>query len=257
MHLGLDGKVAFVAASTGGLGWATAAALAAEGCRVAVTGRRGAVAEERAAQLDGAIGVELDLTDPASLEAALATVRDQLGEIDVLVLNSGGPPPGAAAQLDPDDLVAATELLLLPHQRLLRAVVPGMRDRGWGRVLAIGSSGVQQPIAGLALSNAIRAALAGLLKTLASEVAGDDVTVNLLLPGRIATDRVAGLDAAAAERTGVDVTEVEAASRARIPAGRYGDPAEFGAVAAFLCSAPAAYVTGSQVRVDGGLISST
>jgi 3-oxoacyl-[acyl-carrier protein] reductase len=254
VELGLDGKVAFVAASTGGLGWATAAALAGEGCRVAVTGRRGAVARERAAELDGAVGIEVDVTDPGSLAHAVATVRGQLGEIDVLVLNSGGPPLKTAMDLDPDDLVAATELLVLPHQRLVRATVPGMRERGWGRVVAIGSSGVQQPIADLALSNAARGALAGLLKTLAGEVAADGVTVNMVLPGRIATARVADTDATVAARRGVAVEEVAAAARANIPAGRYGEPAEFGAVAAFLCSQPAAYVTGSQVRVDGGLI---
>lgn len=256
MDLGLKGRVAFVAASTAGLGWATASALAAEGCRVVVTGRRGDLAEARAAELDGALGLELDLTDAASLEAALSTTRAELGEIDVLVLNSGGPPPGAASDLDPEDLVGAAELLLLPHQRLIRAVVPGMRERGWGRVLAIGSSGVQQPIAGLALSNAVRGALAGLLKTLATEVASDAVTVNMVLPGRIATDRVAQLDEGAASRQDISVEDAKRASLARIPTGRYGDPEEFGAVAAFLCGVPAAYVTGSQIRVDGGLIAS-
>lgn len=254
MDLQLNDKVAFVAASTGGLGWATARALAAEGARVVVTGRRGEVARELAATLDGALGLELDLTDPDGLTSAIDTVRRELGDIDVLVLNSGGPPPGAATDLDVDDLAQAAELLLHPHQRLLRATVPGMRERGWGRIVAIGSSGVQQPIANLALSNTIRAALAGLLKTLANEVAADGVTVNLVLPGRIATERLDNLDRAAASRQNVDLEQVQRTSQGRIPAGRYGEPSEFAAVAAFLCSGPAAFVTGSQVRVDGGMI---
>jgi 3-oxoacyl-[acyl-carrier protein] reductase len=137
---------------------------------------------------------------------------------------------------------------------LLRAVVPGMRERGWGRVLAVGSSGVEAPLPNLAASNVGRAALAAYLKTLATEVAADGVTVNLLLPGRIATDRVAALDEAAARRQDRPVAEVRAASRAAIPTGRYGEPAEFGAVAAFLCSERASYVTGSLVRCDGGML---
>jgi 3-oxoacyl-[acyl-carrier protein] reductase len=254
VDLGLRGRVAFVAASTGGLGWAVASALASEGARVVVTGRRGDRVRELAAGLDGALGLELDLTDPGSVTRALDLTRRDLGPIDVLVLNSGGPAAGGAAATDVEDLTRAAELLLHPHQRLLTAVVPGMRERGWGRVIAIGSSGVQQPIPNLALSNSLRAALAGLLKTLASEVAADGVTVNMVLPGRIATDRVAKLDEAAAARTGRSLDDVQRASRARIPAGRYGDPDEFGAIAAFLCSDPASYVTGSQIRVDGGMI---
>ncbi len=131
-----------------------------------------------------------------------------------------------------------------------------MRERRWGRVLAIGSSGVAAPLPNLAMSNTGRAALAGYLKTLAAEVALDCVTVNLLLPGRIATDRVAELDAAAAKRRGVTVTDIEIESRKTIPARRYGDPDEFGAAAAFLCSAPASYITGVALRCDGGLIRS-
>jgi 3-oxoacyl-[acyl-carrier protein] reductase len=255
MDLGIAGRTAFVAASTSGLGWATASALATEGVRVAVTGRRGQLAADRAQELPEAIGLELDLTDTASLDAALRVTESRLGPIDILVLNSGGPPPSTAADVSPDDLETAARLLLLPHQHMLRATVPGMRQRGWGRVLAVGSSGVQQPIPHLALSNAIRGALAGLLKTWASEVAADGVTVNMLLPGRIATDRMTQLDEAAAERTGASVERVQADTEARIPAGRYGEPEEFASAAAFLCSDLASYMTGGQIRVDGGLVS--
>ncbi|GDY50674.1 hypothetical protein SVIO_012970 [Streptomyces violaceusniger] len=154
------------------------------------------------------------------------------------------------------ELAGAAESLLLAQARLVAAALPAMRERGWGRILAIGSSGVTAPLPGLALSNAGRAALAGYLKTLAAETAADGVTVNLLLPGRIATDRVARLDAAKAEREGRTAEEVAAASRATIPAGRYGTTEEFGAVAAFLCGAPASYLTGTAVRCDGGLVRS-
>lgn len=254
MDLGIDARTAFVAASTGGLGWAIAQRLATEGAAVAITGRRGDLARERAAQLPRAIGIELDLTDTASVDDAVARTTAELGGIDILVLNSGGPPPGTALDLDRADLTGAIDLLLQPHQQLLRLAVPKMRANGWGRVLAVGSSGVQQPIPNLALSNAVRGALAGLLKTLATEVAADGVTVNMLLPGRVATDRIVSLDHARAEWDRIRPEDARAASEATIPAGRYGDPDEFGAVGAFLCSALASYVTGSQIRVDGGLI---
>lgn len=254
MDLGIAGRVAFVAASTDGLGWAVASALGHEGVRVAVTGRRGALAVERAATLPHAIGIELDLTDPRSVDAALARTTGELGEVDILVLNSGGPPRASALDVTADQLRDAFELLLMPHHRLIGATVPAMRKRGWGRVLAIGSTGVQEPIPLLVLSNSIRAALAGLLKTLAHEVAADGVTVNMLLPGRISTGRVGSVDQAVAESTGQSLEEIRAGWGARVPVGRYGRPDEFGAVAAFLCGRSASYITGEQLRVDGGLV---
>ncbi|MFC0453267.1 SDR family oxidoreductase [Rhodococcus jostii] len=254
MDLGIAGKAALVAASTGGLGLAVARALAAEGARVAITGRRRDRAEEIATSLDGAIAVEADLSTPEGTSTAIARTEAELGPVEILVLNGPGPRPGAAATLGSDDLTAAFDLLLRPHHALVSRVLPGMRERRWGRVLAIGSSGIAAPLPNLAVSNTGRAALAGYLKTLAAEVALDCVTVNLLLPGRIATDRVAELDVAAAKRRGVTVTDIELESRKTIPARRYGDPVEFGAAAAFLCSAPASYITGVALRCDGGLI---
>ncbi|ETK38014.1 SDR family oxidoreductase [Microbispora sp. ATCC PTA-5024] len=250
MDLGLTGRTALVCASTGGLGEATARALAAEGARVVVTGRRGDRARAIAAELPGATAVEADLLAPDGVERLVSAA----GEADVLVLNGPGPRPGSAAEVGGGDVAAAVDALVTPHVRLVSRLLPGMRARGWGRVLAIGSSGVAAPLPNLALSNLGRAALAGYLKTLAAEVAADGVTVNLLLPGRIATDRVARLDAAAAEREGRSAAEVEAASRATIPAGRYGRPDEFGRVAAFLCGEPASYITGTALRCDGGLV---
>jgi 3-oxoacyl-[acyl-carrier protein] reductase len=250
MDLGLKGRNALVCASTGGLGEATARALAAEGARVVVAGRRGDRAREIAAELPGAIGVEADLLSAGGVERMVAAA----GEVDILVLNGPGPTPGTAAGATSDDVTAAVDALVRPHQRLISLTLPGMRARGWGRILAIGSSGIVAPLPNLAMSNLGRAALAGYLKTLAAEVAADGVTVNLLLPGRIATERVAQLDAAASARTGTSVAEVQAASRATIPAGRYGRPEEFGQVAAFLCGEPASYVTGTALRCDGGLV---
>ena len=254
MDLGIRGRVAVVAASTGGLGRAVAEALAAEGALVVVAGRRGDLAEEIAGGLPDAVGVRVDLTVPDGPRALVEAAREAYGDPDILVLNGPGPRPGTAAGLDTGDLAGAVDSLLLAQQRLVALTLPSMRRRGWGRILAVGSSGIAEPLPGLVLSNAGRAALAAYLKTLAAEVATDGVTVNLLLPGRIATDRVAALDAARAEREQRPVAEVEAASQAAIPAGRYGTPAEFGAAAAFLCSAPASYITGTALRCDGGLV---
>ncbi|MET8808849.1 SDR family oxidoreductase [Streptomyces sp. NPDC004546] len=256
MDLGIRGRIAVVAASTGGLGRAVAEALAAEGASVVVAGRRGDHAKKIAGGLPDAVGVQVDLTDPDGPQTLVEAVREAYGDPDILVLNGPGPRPGPAADLDTGDLAAAMDSLLMAQQRLVALTLPAMRRRGWGRILAIGSSGIAEPLPGLVLSNAGRAALAAYLKTLATEVAADGVTVNLLLPGRIATDRVAALDAARAEREQRPVAEVEAASQAAIPAGRYGSPAEFAAAATFLCSAPASYVTGTALRCDGGLVRS-
>jgi 3-oxoacyl-[acyl-carrier protein] reductase len=252
---GLTGRTAIVPGSTSGLGLAVARSLAAEGASVVLAGRRGAIARDRAAELPSAVGVEADLLGPAGVDEVIRAAR-ALGDgtVDILVLNGGGPPPGTAVDLDTEAVDQAVARLLRPHVQLVSAFLPGMRERGWGRVVAIGSSGVQEPIPGLAASNVGRAALAGYLKTLAAEVAADGVTVNMVLPGRIDTDRVTQLDQGAAERTGTPLDEVRRSSEARIPIGRYGRPEEFAAVVTFLASAAAAYVTGEQVRCDGGAV---
>lgn len=252
MDLGLTGRVAVVGGAGSGLGLACARALAAEGAHVVLTGRRANLLAEQAAALPSALAVPADLTDPAAPDRVVRAAEEAFGPVDVVVLNGGGPPPGAAADLDDAAVTGAIESLLLPHRRMVAAVLPGMRDRRHGRIVAVGSSGVQEPLDRLALSNLGRAALAGYLKTLAAEVAADGVTVNLVLPGRIDTGRVAQLDAAAAARAGADPAAVRAASEASIPAGRYGRPEEFAAVVAFLAGDPAGYVTGEQVRCDGG-----
>lgn len=256
MDLELAGRKAMVVGSTSGVGLAIATALSAEGAAVALSGRREDVAGKLAADLDGAVGVPLDLADPASVVAGVKAAQAALGELDILVLNSGGPPPGPAAALTLEGLESSLRMLVMSQVQLVSLLLPGMRERGWGRVVAVGSSGVQQPIANLASSNVARGALASYLKTLAGEVGRDGVTVNMVLPGRIDTGRVASLDQAAAQRRGEDVATVRRASEAAIPLGRYGTPKEFGDVAAFLCSPRASYVTGAQIRVDGGAIAS-
>lgn len=228
--------------------------LAAEGARTAFTGRRGDVAREAASPYPGSIGLELDITDPESVRRAVAAVTGEFGAIDIVVLNSGGPPPGTAADLTPEEMADSIRPLLLGHIGLVQQVLPEMRRRKWGRIVAVGSSGVDAPIAGLARSNAGRAALAGYLKTLASEVAADGVTVNMVLPGRMKTRRVTEIDKARAAATGKDIETVAAEFIAAIPAGRYGEPEEFAAMAVFLCGAQASFITGERLRVDGGQV---
>jgi 3-oxoacyl-[acyl-carrier protein] reductase len=256
MDLGLTGRTALVCASTDGLGEAVVRALAAEGANTVVCGRREALAKEIADSLPRAVGVGVDLlTDEGPSSLYHATVQ-AFGPPDIVVLNGPGPRPGPADGVDVDDIDAALGALVRQQVRLVRLALPTMRERGWGRILAIGSSGIAAPLPNLALSNLGRAALAGYLKTLSTEVAADGVTVNLLLPGRIRTARTAAIDAANAHRSGHTIADQERASLATIPAGRYGDPAEFGAAAAFLCSAPASYITGGALRCDGGLVRS-
>lgn len=256
MDLGLRGRTALVCASTAGLGRGVAEALAAERARVVISGRRRELAEEIARDLPGSVAVACDFAERGAAEKLAKEAREALdADIDIVVLNGPGPKPGPAAGLDADDIRSAVESLVIFQQSLVESVLPGMRQRGWGRVLSIGSSGVVEPISNLVLSNIGRSALAAYLKTLAGEVAPDGVTVNMLLPGRIDTDRVRNLDAARAEREGRGAEEVAAGSAAAIPAGRYGTPDEFGQIGAFLCSEQAGYITGSAIRCDGGMAS--
>lgn len=253
MDLGLDGRRALVMASSRGLGLGIAEALAAEGAAVTITGRS---ADRLAAEAEriSAHAVPLDLAEPDAAERLVSAARDAMGGVDVLVANTGGPPPGRMADVDLAALPRHFEVMVLRVMEVAALVVPDMRAAGWGRIVTVGSSGVLQPIPNLGLSNALRSALVGWSKSMANDLATDGITVNMILPGRIHTERVDELDAAAAERTGKSPEEVAAASRAAIPAGRYGRVEEFAAVAAFLCSERASYVTGGLIRVDGGMI---
>ncbi|CCA90023.1 SDR family oxidoreductase [Novosphingobium sp. PP1Y] len=258
MDLGLNGKVALVMGASSGLGVATARALAAEGAKVALAARRVDVLARLSKEIEAAGGsalvVEWDLAEPDRTEPALDEIEAQLGPIDILVANTGGPPPRGAEGIPHDLWLEQFRVMVLSIVGIANRLVPGMRRRGWGRIVTFASSGVIVPIPNLALSNALRLSLVGWSKTLAAEVAADGVTVNVLAPGRINTDRVRSLDNSRAIREGKDVSAVVEASHAAIPARRYGTPEEFAAVATFLAGVPASYVTGSIVRVDGGLI---
>jgi 3-oxoacyl-[acyl-carrier protein] reductase len=246
MDLGLNGKVALVLGSTSGIGLGIARALSEEGASVAVTGRRSTLATSIAAGLPSAIGLELDVTVEESRRSCVDAVVSAFGAIDIIVLNGGGPPVGLAADLQLGDLSGALDALLVAQIDMVSRVLPAMRESRWGRVLAVGSRGVKEPIPNLARSNIARAALAAYLKTLAGEVAADGITVNLISPGRIDSERVVALDRSQADREGATVVAVRERSQRAIPARRYGTPEEF------VCSTRAAYVTGTQVRVDGG-----
>jgi 3-oxoacyl-[acyl-carrier protein] reductase len=256
MDLGLKDRTALVVGGTTGLGHAVARRLSAEGVRVAITGRNRSRATDVAAEVTGGsgIGIDLDLADESSVGQGIAEVLGALGTIDVLVLGGGGPSPSVATDVTPELARSAAELLVHGPIAVIAACLPQMRERGWGRIVSIGSSAVHQPIRNLATSSIFRAALGSYLKLLAAEVAADGVTVNMVHPGRIATDRIESLDKARATREAIDVEQVRQESLRTIPAGRYGDPDEFAAVVAMLCGGPASYLTGEQIRVDGGMV---
>ncbi len=240
MNLGIEGKVALVTGASKGLGLGVATALAAEGAVVAISSRSREQIDAAAGRI-GARAYVHDTADAAAAAGLVAGVGRDLGPVDILVTNSGGPPASPdALSFTHEQWRAAYELLLLGALSLVEAVLPGMRERKWGRILSLSSSVVREPSPVLVLSTAHRAGLLAALKTIARQVAGDGVTINTLLPGVIATDR--------AKELGADRPE----SLAAIPAGRLGTVEEFAAAAAFLCSEPAAYVTATTLLVDGG-----
>jgi 3-oxoacyl-[acyl-carrier protein] reductase len=257
MDLGLRGKRALVMSSSRGLGRGIAEALAAEGANVVLTARsedklKAAADAINAGGAGQASYFAADLKDAAGIHAR--AVEALGGPLDILVANTGGPPPGTALSVEPDAWTAQFEAMVVPVLRMAALALPAMREAKFGRILIVASSGVVQPIPNLVMSNALRSSLLGWAKTLASEVAADGVTVNLILPGRIETDRTGELDAANAKRTGKSVEEVAAAARATIPAGRYGRVAEFATSRASSVSERASYLTGEMVKVDGGAV---
>lgn len=261
MDFGIRGKVAVVMGAGGGLGGAIARSLAAEGAVVAACdidmAAAAAVCDSINASIStrpAALAVKLDLADSAGFEGVLAEIRTKLGPVAILVNNSGGPPPGMASGIEPAVWRKHFEAMVLSLIRFTDLVLPDMRAAGWGRIITSTSSGVLTPIPDLALSNALRMALVGWSKTLAAEVAPVGITTNIVLPGRIATDRIRFLDESRAKREGRTLAEVEADSVGNIPVRRYGRPQEYGDVVAFLASERASFITGSTLRVDGGMV---
>jgi 3-oxoacyl-[acyl-carrier protein] reductase len=258
MDLGLRGRTAVVGGATSGLGRASADTLAAEGCRLFLWSRRDDALAVVARELREAHGVEVDhvaadAADP-SAAAIVAEAALRFGAPDILVSNAGGPPTVDPTATDREAWERAFRLLAETPIELATLLLPGMRERGWGRVVAILSSGIRQPIPELVYSNAGRSALAAWLKTTARAIAADGVTVNGVMPGRIATPRIHELDSGRAEREGTTEDAVREGHLATIPAGRYGEPAELGVLVAFLASERASYITGQLIAVDGGLI---
>jgi 3-oxoacyl-[acyl-carrier protein] reductase len=259
MDLELTGRVALVTAASKGLGRATATQLAAEGARVMISSRGEAELARTAASIAEATGAQVeycaaDVSNAADVARLIEETQRRLGPVDVLVANAGGPPPGGFEALDDDKWYLAHELNLMSTVRLIRGVLPHMREQKWGRIAIVTSSSVKQPIENLLLSNTYRVAILGLAKSLAIQFAPDGVLVNTVGPGRIATDRVATLDANRAQQTGSSVEEVRAQSEKGIPMGRYGSADEFGRVAAFLVSGANTYTTGQNLLVDGGMV---
>ena len=261
MQLGLEGRVALVAAASKGLGRAVAAELAAEGARLLICAR-GPDALARARDEIAAssrVTVHAVVADVSTMDGIALVAREALarfGQVDIVVNNAGGPPSGPFEQHAWDSWESAVHLTLRSAVELTRLLLPGMRERKWGRVLNITSIAVKQPVDGLMLSNSVRAAVTGWARTLANEVARDGVTVNNVMPGYHATERVAQLNAATAKRENLDLAEIQRRIEAQIPMRRLGDPREFAAMVAFLASDRAGYITGQSVAVDGGWIRS-
>jgi 3-oxoacyl-[acyl-carrier protein] reductase len=258
MDLGIEGRVAWVLGGSSGLGRASAVSLAREGVRVAIAARNTEGIEKACKEIDEIggdnIGVACDVSNPSDIDRAHKTIVEQLGPVDILLANSGGPPAGDFADHDEEALRAAYELLVASAWRLTKAVLPSMIERHRGVLLYVTSSSTFEPIPGLLLSNMMRPAVVAMAKSLSRELGPHGIRALCVTPGRIATPRVASLDQGRADASGKSIEEARAASEATIPIRRYGEPPEFGDVVAFLASERASYMTGTSVVVDGGLI---
>lgn len=260
MDLGLQGKVAIVGAASKGLGKASALALAREGARVAICARTTADLQAAAAEIGSETGADVltvpaDLATAAGVDSVVAATVERFGGVDVLVANAGGPALGRFGDFTDDDWRRAFEIVTLNFVRFVRAVVPHMRARHWGRIVGIQSSSVKQPVGGIDLSNGLRPGIAGLMKAIMPELAADGITINLVLPGRFLTSRISPEAGQSPEQD--QALQVRLAPLAAgIPLGRLGNPIELGSVVAFLASEQASYVTGAVYQVDGGYIAS-
>jgi len=261
MDLGLEGKVAIVAGASRGLGRAVAQELAAEGTSLVICARTAEVlsqVREEIATTTGAqiLAVTADVSRTEDIADVTAAALQEFGRIDILVTNAGGPPAGPFESLNAEQWEAATRLTLFSALEFSRRVLPGMKSRRWGRILNITSIAVKQPVANLILSNSLRAAVTGFARTLANEVASDGITVNNIMPGYTRTERVEELARMMAVREGIEPAEFVSRWENEIPMRRLGEPAEFAALAAFLVSERASFITGTSVAVDGGWIRS-
>jgi 3-oxoacyl-[acyl-carrier protein] reductase len=259
MDLGLKGRVALVAASSQGLGKAVALALACEGAKLALCARRADAIEAAAEEIRKTAGVEVlaraaDVTDREAVRRLVAETVERFGRIDICVTNAGGPPSKTFAETTPEDWAAAVDLNLLSVVSLAREVLPVMQKQRWGRLITITSVAVKQPIDGLILSNSVRSAVSGLVKTLANEYGKHNVTVNNVCPGYTRTERLTGLAARVAQNEGTAREAIEQRWTGQVPLGRLGEPEEFANVVAFLASERASYITGASIAVDGGLV---
>ncbi len=261
MDLGLRGKVAFVAAASKGLGRAIAEELGAEGASLALNARSRETLETTRRDIAACSDVDVialpgDVSEAGAVEAMIAQAISHFGRIDILVTNAGGPPSGPFESLTAENWKSAIDLTLLSVVNLARAVLPGMKERRWGRIINVTSIAVKQPVNGLMLSNSLRSAVTGFARTLANETAQFGVTVNNILPGYTRTERVEELSLATASREGITPLEAIGKWEAEIPMARLGEPREFAALAAFLASERASYITGGSIAVDGGWIRS-
>ncbi len=249
MNLGIEGRVALVLGASRGIGHGIAGALAREGARVAISSRSAEALDQAAASIEGEVQpFPADTADLERIGALPEEVAAALGPIEILVTNTGGPPAGGALENSLEQWEEAFRSLVLAPRALIEAVLPGMRERRWGRIVNVSSSSIREPIPSLTLSNANRLAALGLLETLADEVAGEGITVNTVATGMIATERLADIHGS--------LDRAEAAARERVPAGRLGTPDEYGDLVAFLCSERAGYLTGAVIPLDGGLLRS-
>jgi 3-oxoacyl-[acyl-carrier protein] reductase len=257
MDLGLTGKVAIVAAASSGLGKATAMELAAEGARVAINARNEEHLRNAAVEIQSKTGAEViaiagDVTRKELVRQLVSETRSKFGSVDILIANAGGPPAGFFDDFSAHHYRDAVELNLISTINLCREAVPHMRERGWGRIVAITSIAAKQPVENLILSNTARAGVLGFMKSLSQQIAADRITANTVCPGYHLTERLTSLSSSIAKNEGVSVEDVYARWAASTPMKRIGDPKEFGAVVAFLCSERASYLTGTVIQVDGG-----
>ncbi|MFU8897516.1 3-oxoacyl-[acyl-carrier protein] reductase [Roseinatronobacter thiooxidans] len=258
MDMGIAGKRALVCASSKGLGRGCAEALAAEGVHLVMNARGSAALEEAAAAIRAAHGVEVvTVAADITTEEGRAKVLQAAGAVDILVNNAGGPPPGMWSDWEREDFIKALDANMLTPIALMKALMPGMIERGWGRVVNITSQSVKAPLAVLGLSNSARAGLTGYVAGTARQVAGKGVIINNLLPGIHDTDRATALDGGVSKAEGITVEQARAKRQATIPAGRYGTAAEFGAACAFLCSEHAGFIVGQNLLLDGGAVNAT